>query len=112
MSTAKSPEKIDTKPNSTIVNTSTQPGNNNLNVVVNKVQNQPIGLSSESDIEIIPPEKIVPKKIFEKTQYCRVVPHYKTKLTPFEAYHGKEHSTAFANLTKKNHRLKNSLGRM
>ena len=29
------------------------------------------------------------------------VPHYKTKLTPFEAYHGREANTALRNLTKK-----------
>ena len=62
MSTANSIEKIDPKPSSTIKNISTQSGNNNLNVVLKKVQKQPIGLSSDSDIEIIPPEKIVPKK--------------------------------------------------
>ena len=31
----------------------------------------------------------------------RFVPHSKTKLTPFEAYHGREANTAFRNLTKK-----------
>ena len=31
----------------------------------------------------------------------RFVPHSKTKLTPFEAYHGREENTAFQNLTKK-----------
>ena len=31
----------------------------------------------------------------------RFVPHSKTKLTPFEAYHGREANTALGNLTKK-----------
>ena len=31
----------------------------------------------------------------------RFVPRYKTKLTPFEAYHGREANTALRNLTKK-----------
>ena len=31
----------------------------------------------------------------------RFVPQSKTKLTPFEAYHGREANTAFRNLTKK-----------
>ena len=31
----------------------------------------------------------------------RFVPHSKTKLTPFEAYHGREANTALRNLTKK-----------
>ena len=60
-STKNSPEKQDPKPLSTIVNTSTQSGNVNLNLVVNRVQGQPPSLSSDSDIEVIPPEKVVPK---------------------------------------------------
>ena len=31
----------------------------------------------------------------------RFVPHSKTKITPFEAYHGREANTALRNLTKK-----------
>ena len=31
----------------------------------------------------------------------RFIPHSKIKLTPFEAYHGREGNTAFRNLTKK-----------
>ena len=31
----------------------------------------------------------------------RFVPHSKTKVTPFEAYHGREANTALRNLTKK-----------
>ena len=31
----------------------------------------------------------------------RFVPHSRTKLTPFEAYHGREANTALRNLTKK-----------
>ena len=62
MSSANSPVKIDPKPPSSIVNTSNPSGNVNQNVVLNKVQNQPPRLNSESDIEIIPPEKTVPKR--------------------------------------------------
>ena len=36
----------------------------------------------------------------------RFVPHSKTKLTPFEDYHGQEDDIALRNLTKK-HSLKN-----
>ena len=60
MSSTNSPEKIDPKPPST--NTYTQSGKVNLNVVLNRVQNRPPSLSSHSDIEIIPPEKVVPKR--------------------------------------------------
>ena len=36
----------------------------------------------------------------------RFVPHSKTKLAPFEAYHGREANTALQNLTKKPEWLK------
>ena len=51
-----SPEKND-PPTSAIVNTSTNLGNVNLNVVLNRL-NQPPSVSSDSDIEMIPPEKL------------------------------------------------------
>ena len=54
------PEKLDPKP-STIVNTSIQSGNVNLNVLLNRIQNQPPSSSFHSDIEVIFPEKDVPK---------------------------------------------------
>ena len=38
--------------------------------------------------------------IFRALSALRFVPHSKTKLTPFEAYHGREANTAFRNLTK------------
>ena len=60
MSSNNSPEKSDPKP-STIINTSTQSGNINLNVVLNRVPSQPPSLSSDSDIEVIPPEKLQPR---------------------------------------------------
>ena len=50
------PEKND-PPISSIVNTSTNSGNVNLNVVLNRF-NQPPSVSSDSDIEMIPPEKL------------------------------------------------------
>ena len=61
MSSSNSPEKQDPKLPSTIVNTSTQTGNVNLNLFVNRIQGQPPSVSSDSDIEVIPPEKIIPK---------------------------------------------------
>ena len=51
-----SPEKND-PPTSAIVNTSTNLGNVNLNVVLNRLY-QPPSVSSDSDIEMIPPEKL------------------------------------------------------
>ena len=75
MSTANFPEKIDPKPPSTIESTSTQFGNSNLNVKLNRNQNQPQVLSSDSDIEFIPPEKNrTKKKFFEKVHYCFFFP--------------------------------------
>ena len=50
-----SPENND-PPTSAIVNTSTNSGNVNLNVVLNRLS-QPPSVSSDSDIEMIPPEK-------------------------------------------------------
>ena len=47
MSTFNSPEKPDKAKTSNIVNTSTQSGNVNLNVVLNRVKNQPPSLSSD-----------------------------------------------------------------
>ena len=60
MASNNSPEKSDPKP-STIIYTSTQSGNVNLNVVLNRVPSQPPSLSSDSDIEVIPPEKLQPR---------------------------------------------------
>ena len=51
-----SPEKNDS-PTSVIVNTSTNLGNVNLNFVLNRL-NQPPSVSSDSDIEMIPTEKL------------------------------------------------------
>ena len=51
-----SPEKND-PPTLAIVNTSTNSGNVNLNVVLNRL-NQPPSVTSDSDIEMIPPEKL------------------------------------------------------
>ena len=51
-----SPVKND-PPTSAIVNTSTNLENVNLNVVLNRL-NQPPSVSSDSDIEMIPPEKL------------------------------------------------------
>ena len=55
-----SPEKND-PPTSAIVNTSTNSGDVNLNVVLNRL-NYPPSVSSESDIELIPPEKVALKQ--------------------------------------------------
>ena len=57
--------KSDPKTLFAIVNTSTHSGNVNLNVVSNRV-NQPPSLSSDSDIEVIPPDKVIPKKTNSK----------------------------------------------
>ena len=173
-----SPEKND-PPASAIVNTSTNSANVNLNVVLNHLNQSP-SVSSDSDNEVIPPEKldikqtnckklntiisfphqfpglsyplvqndkwiysIVPpdSKIRKKIEHpealslklneanieknyvltylqenknykfgalisrafsaLRFVPHSKTELTPFEAYHGREANTVLRNLTKK-----------
>ena len=51
-----SPEKKD-PPTSAIVNTSTNSRNVNLNVVLNRLSHPP-SVSSDSDIEMIPPEKL------------------------------------------------------
>ena len=76
MSSSNPPEKIDPKPPSIIVNTSTQTGNVNVNVVVNRVQSQPPSMSSDSDFEVIPPEKITPKRIFLKKKNINIsFPH-------------------------------------
>ena len=66
MSSSNSPEKQDPKLPSTIVNTSTQTGNVNLNLVVKRVQGQPQSVSSDSDIEVIPPEKLIPKAVRQR----------------------------------------------
>ena len=55
MSATNSPEKSDPK-YSIIVNTPPQSGIVNLNVVLNRVPNQPASLSSDSDIEVRPPK--------------------------------------------------------
>ena len=39
--------------------------------------------------------------IYRALSALRFVPHSKNKLTPFEAYHGREANTAQRNLTKK-----------
>ena len=59
-----SPEKND-PPTSAIVNTSTNSGNVNLNVVLNSL-GQPPSVSSDSDIEMIPPEKLDTKQTNSK----------------------------------------------
>ena len=74
-SSTNSPEKTDPKPPSANVNTSTHSGNVNLNVVLNRVQNQPPSLSSDSYIEIIPPDKNYSEKnFFEKAHYHYFIP--------------------------------------
>ena len=60
MSMINSPEKSDPR-TSAIVNISTHSGDINLNFVLNR-SNQPPSVSSDSDIELIPPEKIVTKQ--------------------------------------------------
>ena len=64
MSSINSPEKNDPR-TSAIVYTSTHSGDVNLNVVLNRL-NQPPSVSSDSDIELIPPEKVVPKQTNSK----------------------------------------------
>ena len=64
MSSINSPEKSDPR-TSAIVNTSTQSGDINLNVVFNRL-NQPPSANSDSDIELIQPEKVVPKQTNSK----------------------------------------------
>ena len=66
MSSINSPEKTNPKTPSAIVNTSTHSGNVNFNVVLNRVQNQPPSLNSDSDIEVKPPDKIIQKSTFSK----------------------------------------------
>ena len=66
MSSLNSPEKTDPKTPSAIVNTSTHSGNVNLNVVLIRDQNHTPSLSSDSDIEVIPPDKVIPKKTNSK----------------------------------------------
>ena len=60
MSSTNYPEKSNPKTPSAIVNTSTHSGNVNLNVVLYRF-NQPPSLSSDSDIKIIAPDKVIPK---------------------------------------------------
>ena len=60
MSITTSPEKLDPK-HSTIVNTSIQSRNANLNLVLNRIQNQPPSLNSDLDIVVVPQEKFAPK---------------------------------------------------
>ena len=59
-----SPGKND-PPTAAIVNTSTNSGDVNLNVVLNPL-NQPPSVSSDSDIELIPPEKVAQKQTKSK----------------------------------------------
>ena len=61
-----SPEKND-PPTSAIVNTSTNLGKVNLNVVLNRL-NQPLSVNSDSDIEMIPPEKLETKQTNSEIQ--------------------------------------------
>ena len=65
MSSINSPEKTDPKTPSAIVNTSTPSGNVNLSVVLNRFD-QPPSLSSDSDIEVIPPDKVITKMTSSK----------------------------------------------
>ena len=55
MSTYKSPEKFYAAKTSTIISTSTQTANMNLNVVLNHGLNPIPSLSRDSDTEVIPP---------------------------------------------------------
>ena len=66
MSSISSLEKTDRKTPSAIVNTSTHSGSVNLNLVLNRV-NQPPSLSSDSDIEVIPPETVFRKRLIRKS---------------------------------------------
>ena len=59
-----SPEKDD-PPTSAIVNTSTNSGDVNLNVELNRLNQSP-SVSSDSDIELIPPEKLAKKQTNSK----------------------------------------------
>ena len=65
--TINSPEKHD-QLTSAIVNTSTHSGDVNLNVVLNRLNQPPIlsSVSSDSDIELIPPEIIAQKQTNSK----------------------------------------------
>ena len=65
--TISSPEKHD-QLTSAIVNTSTHPGDVNLNVVLNRLNQPPSvsSVSSDSDIELIPPEIIAQKQTNSK----------------------------------------------
>ena len=65
MSSMNSPEKSDPKTPSAFVKTSPHSGNVNLNVVLNRV-NHPPSSSLYSDTEVIPPEKVIPKKTNSK----------------------------------------------
>ena len=60
MSSMNSPEESDPNTPFAFVNTSTHSGNVNLNVYSNRL-NQPPNLSSDSDIEVKPPDKVIPK---------------------------------------------------
>ena len=64
MSSINSPEKNDPR-TSAINNTSSHSGDVNLNVVLNRL-NQPPRVSSDSDFELVPPEKVVPKQQIQK----------------------------------------------
>ena len=66
MSSINSPEKTDPQTPSAFVSTSTHSGNVNFNVVLNRVENQPPSLSSDSDIEVLTPDKVIPKKTYSK----------------------------------------------
>ena len=72
--TINSPEKHD-QLTSAIVNTSTHSGDVNLNVVLNRL-NQPhsvSSVSSDSDIELIPPEIIAQRQTNSKKSYSTVL---------------------------------------
>ena len=60
MSSINSPEKSDPR-TSAIVNTSTHSGDVSFNVVLNLLNQQP-SVSSDSDIELIPPKKLFQNK--------------------------------------------------
>ena len=63
MSTYNSPEKFYAAKISTIVSTSTQTANMNLNVVLNHGLNQTPSVSRDSDTEVIPPPQKLQLKL-------------------------------------------------
>ena len=86
-----SPEKND-PPTSALVNTSTNLGNVNLNVVLNRL-NQPPSVSSDSDIEMIPPEKLDIKQTNSKKQKQLYLFHISSPVYRTHLYKMKNGST-------------------